>query len=251
MVRKLLIYVACSLFMFGVVSSTAAEAYTANVATAQRIMTKFGIPAGPVDGLDGAQTRRGLCIFRYMSGLTVNRKALDNTTLSKLKSYDKSYSSLSKIPARTGSTNRELLVAHKTCQAMTYSVANASGKHYYKRVMAISTGIKGYDTPNGTYRLGGTQKGWQCSTLYPETCVVNKNGRFAGIKNRANKPAGYGNMYNFRLFKSGGWGVHGSNSVPTYPASHGCVRVSVANSDWMYDHVGNYSAPTLLVTGAY
>ena len=29
--------------------------------------------------------------------------------------------------------------------------------------------------------------------------------------------------------------VHGSNSIPNYPASHGCVRVSVPAMDWIWD----------------
>jgi lipoprotein-anchoring transpeptidase ErfK/SrfK len=28
--------------------------------------------------------------------------------------------------------------------------------------------------------------------------------------------------------------VHGSNSIPNYPASHGCVRVSVPAMDWIW-----------------
>ena len=29
--------------------------------------------------------------------------------------------------------------------------------------------------------------------------------------------------------------MHGSNSIPNYPASHGCVRVSVPAMDWVWD----------------
>lgn len=240
-------------------------AYSNPVHEAQGIMTKFGIPDGPRDGEDGPQTRRGLCIFRYMSGLPVNRNALDSTTLSKLRSYNKSYTSLSQIPAPYTSSAQERLVAHETCQAMTLSQKkSSSGAHKFWRVMAITTGTNakicknsygqwvGCNTPNGTYNLGKTTRGWQCSTAYPDGCIVNTTGRFAYIKNHSNKPAGYGNMYNFRLFKSGGWGVHGSRDIRIAPASHGCVRISVTDSDWMYDHVGNGSiVPQIVVTGAY
>jgi lipoprotein-anchoring transpeptidase ErfK/SrfK len=27
--------------------------------------------------------------------------------------------------------------------------------------------------------------------------------------------------------------VHGSNFVPPYPASHGCVRLSIADAEWL------------------
>jgi peptidoglycan hydrolase-like protein with peptidoglycan-binding domain len=31
-----------------------------------------------------------------------------------------------------------------------------------------------------------------------------------------------------------GWAIHGSASVPAYPASHGCVRISNADADWLF-----------------
>lgn len=221
---------------------------------AQQIMTKFAIPTGPVDGSFGPQTARGLCIFRYMSGLTVSRNNLDDTTYAKLTEYDRRYSSLNKLPAPTRHGQSTYLVAHQTCQAMVYVEWSSSRSNsYFKRVMAISTGKSGYTTPNGTYWLGGTQRGWWCSTLYPETCTDNADtdGRFGYMRNHPNKPKGWGNMYNFRTFAANGYGVHGSKSVPTSPASHGCVRVSLTNSDWMYDHVGNNGSTWFIVTGKF
>jgi hypothetical protein len=34
-----------------------------------------------------------------------------------------------------------------------------------------------------------------------------------------------------------GWAIHGSNSVPAYPASHGCIRVTRADALWLYPRV--------------
>lgn len=31
-----------------------------------------------------------------------------------------------------------------------------------------------------------------------------------------------------------GWAIHGSNSIPSYPASHGCSRISVAAADMLW-----------------
>jgi lipoprotein-anchoring transpeptidase ErfK/SrfK len=33
----------------------------------------------------------------------------------------------------------------------------------------------------------------------------------------------------------GNFAIHGYHSVPTYPASHGCVRVPIREADWLYD----------------
>jgi peptidoglycan hydrolase-like protein with peptidoglycan-binding domain len=43
-----------------------------------------------------------------------------------------------------------------------------------------------------------------------------------------------GEIYRPKYFV-GGVAVHGSNSVPNYPASHGCVRVTVQAMDWIWD----------------
>jgi peptidoglycan hydrolase-like protein with peptidoglycan-binding domain len=44
-----------------------------------------------------------------------------------------------------------------------------------------------------------------------------------------------GEIYRPKYF-SGGEAVHGSNSIPAYAASHGCVRVSVPAMDWIWEN---------------
>jgi len=43
-----------------------------------------------------------------------------------------------------------------------------------------------------------------------------------------------GSIYRPKYF-NGGIAVHGSGSVPNYPASHGCVRVSTPAMDWIWE----------------
>jgi peptidoglycan hydrolase-like protein with peptidoglycan-binding domain len=43
-----------------------------------------------------------------------------------------------------------------------------------------------------------------------------------------------GKIYRPKYF-SGGQAVHGSNNVPNYPASHGCVRVSIPAMDYIWE----------------
>jgi len=43
-----------------------------------------------------------------------------------------------------------------------------------------------------------------------------------------------GALYRPRYFHRDGIAVHGSPSVPAYPASHGCVRVTDAAMDWLW-----------------
>lgn len=41
-----------------------------------------------------------------------------------------------------------------------------------------------------------------------------------------------GSLYEPFFFR-GGYAIHGSNSVPAYPASHGCIRTQIADQDWL------------------
>lgn len=220
--------------------STSAAPADPNVREAQLILTKFGIPVGPVDGMFGPQTARGFCAFRQIvPGAVPSRGNYTTGFMQRAREYNARYRSLRDIPAPTRSGQSTYVLVNETCQAMFY-VENGR----YVRVMPVSTGKAGYGTPNGEYSLGYTQRGWSCSTSYPESCRTQSAGRFAATHGT------YGNMYNKRNF-TGAYYVHGSTSVPTYPASHGCIRVPINDSDWMYDHVGNGPRPKLIVTGAY
>jgi peptidoglycan hydrolase-like protein with peptidoglycan-binding domain len=66
--------------------------------------------------------------------------------------------------------------------------------------------------------------------------ALTPEGRFKVDRER---PEGWwegdlGQIYRPKYFK-GGVAVHGSNKIPNYPASHGCVRVSVPAMDFIWD----------------
>ena len=47
-----------------------------------------------------------------------------------------------------------------------------------------------------------------------------------------------GVLYNPVFFHEG-FAIHGSPSIPPYPASHGCVRIPINSSRWIYDHIAD------------
>lgn len=55
-----------------------------------------------------------------------------------------------------------------------------------------------------------------------------------------------GDMWRPKFF-TGGIAVHGSASVPAFPASHGCVRVSNGAMDWIWDTWGAPSGTPVVV----
>ena len=61
-------------------------------------------------------------------------------------------------------------------------------------------------TPEGAFSFSREETGWYRSFL--------------------------GGLYHPFFFR-GGYAIHGSNSVPAYPASHGCIRTRIADHDWL------------------
>ncbi len=45
-----------------------------------------------------------------------------------------------------------------------------------------------------------------------------------------------GTLFRPKYFHPDGIAFHGYSCVPSYPASHGCVRVTFAAIDWMWEH---------------
>ncbi|MHB8671908.1 MAG: L,D-transpeptidase family protein [Acidimicrobiales bacterium] len=88
------------------------------------------------------------------------------------------------------------------------------------RILPVSTGYGGHYcelgqcstavTPGGTFHIGRRIAGWYQSPL--------------------------GRLYN-PMFFNGGIAIHGFGSVPASPASHGCVRIPLASSEWFFGKV--------------
>jgi len=51
------------------------------------------------------------------------------------------------------------------------------------------------------------------------------------------------------MYFTGGFAVHGSPSVPAYPASHGCIRVSNVDEDWLFPRIPP-GTPITIYSGA-
>lgn len=58
-----------------------------------------------------------------------------------------------------------------------------------------------------------------------------------------------GPLYRPKYFHHDGIAVHGYGSVPPYPASHGCVRVSFAAVDYLWEQGLMPLESTVLVYG--
>ena len=75
-------------------------------------------------------------------------------------------------------------------------------------VFDVSTGTRSTPTPRGSYRIGRQINGQRVSRL--------------------------GQLWRPKYF-TGGYALHGSPSVPNYPASHGCVRMTNQEINFLWD----------------
>jgi len=85
-------------------------------------------------------------------------------------------------------------------------VFDSSGNELFST--RVSTGKKGYRTPTGTYTITNKYRHWT-STIY------------------------HASMPYFQRLSCGSFGLH-QGYVPSYPASHGCIRVPYGNASKLF-----------------
>lgn len=158
----------------------------------ERKLAAYGFPVGDVDGDITKRARQALCAWREVNGLPINRGKLTAADI-------KSVLSATTRPVPTRPTG---IYVNKTCQVLYQVVNNA-----YRRIVWVSTGGPGYDTPNRTGKVWRKIAGAHESSLYEDAFMYDS---IYFLKDRP------------------GIALHGSrvNSlIKTYPASHRCVRV--------------------------
>lgn len=158
----------------------------------ERRLDALHVPVGEVDGVIDARGAQALCAWRDMTGRKPSREGL-NPKLAR------SVLSAHRLPKPDRTDG---LYVDKTCQ-MLFQVVD----HKYRRVVWVSTGMSGFDTPVGTGAIYRKRPGFVESTLYPGAYMYYPMNFFP------DRPA---------------IALHGSVSndyVAPYPASHGCIRV--------------------------
>jgi hypothetical protein len=169
-------------------------------AQVESALYRLGLPTGWANGTYDQSTRRAVCTWRVVTGRTAHRGL-------PTKHEARAIVAMRRLPKARSSMVTGVNVS-VTCQAAFWVSANDN----YRRVMPASTGMAGYRTRVGTWRVFITHHTWRYSTIYPDA--------------RMYKPMQF----------SGGQAMHGSATdalVKTYPASHGCVRMLHRDIDAM------------------
>ena len=163
------------------------------------------LPVGKVDGVFNESTRRAFCVWRELTGQPINRNLL---SVSQRAALVKDHT------LRLPSNIQEGVNLNLTCQTVTWVVRDSQTRTLkLKAVFVASSGMTGYTTPTGSFRIFSHVDAWQESTLYPGAM-----------------------MYRPQYF-NGGRAIHGSATdalVKTFPASHGCVRMLHSAVDAMW-----------------
>lgn len=161
---------------------------------AERRLGELGYWTGEVDGTWDLLSRHALVAFQKVEG----RERTGRLTREELRALSEASRPL---PREGGPPHVEIDVKRQVLFVV-------DGEGMVMKILPVSTGNEGRYFDQGKWQTAHTQRGrftvqrkiegWRRSTL--------------------------GLLY-YPSYFSGGVAVHGSLSVPTYPASHGCVRV--------------------------
>lgn len=174
-----------------------------DVRALQRSLADRGYWCGSADGVFGHLTQQAAWAVQKQNALVTDgvvgpltRSALAN----------------GRLPAPVGGSGSRvevhlrkqlLLVVAGGRTRRVFNTSTGNGEYYWlhgRRYRAT--------TPRGTWHVySGYSSGWQHGDL--------------------------GRMWRPMYYNSG-WAVHGSDSIPTYPASHGCSRLSTAAMDLLW-----------------
>jgi L,D-transpeptidase catalytic domain/LysM domain len=179
----------------------------------------LGMPALAVDGDSGRLTEQQLCATRVALNLPISRADIEpGSPEEQALMSTRSLSIPSSAPIWAG---RWALV-DQTCQVMFVGEGEQLAFAF-----PVSTGEPEFPTRDQDssrvfrYDPALENDGWHDSTLFP-----------AAEDNPLN-----GNMYK-PLYFDNGQAIHGANTVPPEPASHGCVRVPVDLQDILVNWLG-------------
>jgi len=168
----------------------------------QERLTGLGYWLGTVDGAYGTLTRQAVMAFQKVQGLPVNGQ-VDGVTAAALERATRpAPRATSGDVVEIDKTRQVVLVVRGGQTQWVFNTSTGTEKPYtYEGQQYLA------DTPTGAYKVTREIDGIRESHL--------------------------GRMYRPRYF-NGGIAFHGSPSIPAYPASHGCIRLTNAAMDFWW-----------------
>jgi peptidoglycan hydrolase-like protein with peptidoglycan-binding domain len=170
----------------------------------QQRLVELGYRPGEPDGHYEGQTASAVMAFQKHEGLQRDGVAGEEV--------------LSRLDNPTGTGPRQDLSGPRVEVDLDRQILFLIDEQGGETVLNISSGSgKTYQKPDGGESVAYTPTG---------DFVVER--RVDGLREAA-----LGTLYR-PLYFDRGWAIHGSSSVPGYPASHGCVRTSNVDQDFIF-----------------
>ena len=176
---------------------------TAVLALQQRLVA-LGYWNGKTDGKFGATTQQAVFALQKTAGISRDGVVGPKTQ----KALDQGVRPQARSKAGTGHlieinlAKQLLMVVDNGQVTQVFNTSTGSNENYEHEGETYLA-----DTPTGRFKVGRQIDGWRHGPLGP--------------------------LWRPKYF-NGGIAVHGAPSVPPYPASHGCARVSIAAMNWLW-----------------
>lgn len=181
-----------------------AEAST-TVANLQTRLKAKGFYRGPIDGVNGAQTQQAVMAFRKEVGAARSftwSSSLDSLLVNYARPWVPYRVDAAPDRVEVNLTRQVMYLFKGGTVSQIFPVSSGNGQPYKNSFGSFNSG----NTPTGNFKIERHIKGERVSYL--------------------------GTLWNPWYF-FGGYALHGSSSVPGHPASHGCVRLTMWDSDWL------------------
>ena len=167
----------------------------AEVSYLQKTLNSISYPAGRQDGSFGYETQQAVYAFEKVKGLTRDG-VVTPQQMSEI--------AVSRRPVVPSKGKPNAFVDVDISRQVLFEVKNRRVTH----TIPISSGNEEYYTVDGETYKAHTPRG---------SFTIER--KIAGVR-----VSRLGKLYDPSYFV-GGYAIHGSQSVPVYPASHGCVRI--------------------------
>lgn len=175
-----------------------------STASLQQALRDKGFYRGPIDGNYGATTQQAVMAFRKEIGAS-RSFSWSNSLWDELTDYVRPWTPFRfDEPDRVEvNLTRQVMYFYKAGNLVgIFPVSSGNGRPYESR---LGNYVNAY-TPTGDFNITRHIHGQRISYL--------------------------GSLWNPWYFK-GGYALHGSTSVPAYPASHGCIRLTMWDSNFL------------------
>jgi hypothetical protein len=168
-------------------------------------LSELGYLVGKVDGVWDGATKHGVTAFQKVENLP-RTGAADIATTTKLQSAQRPAPLFSTPPDHFEvDIPRQVVFMVRGGQVAAVSPTSTGNNKKFTSQGYTRRAI----TPNGRFQINFKRNGWRTAPL--------------------------GRLYRPAYF-NGGIALHGSTSIPTAPASHGCVRLPMQFADYILDN---------------